>query len=108
MLMVLRCLGWILMLLAFGVLGVELVSWSQTGHFRFYTFGQLWFNLDASSLNLAQAVTERYISVWLWDSVVSPILLWTALPTLLIPGLVLAESHRLAALFRRFVSTNEA
>ena len=34
--------------------------------------GDLWFALSADTLNLTQAVLERYVSVALWD----PILLW--------------------------------
>ncbi|MEM7226346.1 MAG: hypothetical protein AAF495_25450 [Pseudomonadota bacterium] len=108
MILVLRAIGWLMILCGFGVLGVELMSWAQAGFFKLHTFGQIWFNLDPGGLNLAQAITERYISVWLWDAVITPFLHWSALPTLMIPGLLMAESHRLAAFFRRFVSANHA
>ena len=36
--------------------------------------GELWFKLDAASLNLVQALIERYLWPPLWDSGVAPLL----------------------------------
>ena len=37
--------------------------------------GELWFRFDAFSLNLVQAVTQRYLHPALWDRVAVPLLL---------------------------------
>lgn len=39
------------------------------------TTGELWHRLHTPSLNLTQAITERYISPALWSAVMLPILL---------------------------------
>ncbi|HAM48770.1 MAG TPA: hypothetical protein DCO73_13640 [Alphaproteobacteria bacterium] len=39
------------------------------------TAGELWHKAHAPSLNLTQAITERYISPALWSAVMLPILL---------------------------------
>ncbi len=39
------------------------------------TAGELWHRVHAPSLNLTQAITERYISPALWSDVMLPILL---------------------------------
>ncbi len=36
--------------------------------------GQHWFNLHAPSLNLSQAIIERYVAPWLWDPVILSVL----------------------------------
>lgn len=40
--------------------------------------GKVWFDFSPSSLNLAQALTQRYISPLLWDPVILNILLMPA------------------------------
>jgi len=40
--------------------------------------GQVWFQIHAGSLNLVQAVTERYVSQIFWEDVLFPALLWPA------------------------------
>lgn len=45
--------------------------------------GQTWFDLDSSSLNLAQALVQRYIHPSVWDPVIQTILQW---PTFLVGG----------------------
>lgn len=44
------------------------------------TIGEAWFAWDQGSLNLAQALIQRYVSPDLWDRGILPILLWPALP----------------------------
>ena len=49
--------------------------------------GQVWYQTHAGSLNLIQAVVERYVSQTLWDEALFPALLW---PTwVLLAGLAL-------------------
>lgn len=38
------------------------------------SLSKLWFGWDASSLNLLQSVTQRYLSPVLWDSAIVPLL----------------------------------
>ncbi|TVQ35279.1 MAG: hypothetical protein EA356_08320 [Geminicoccaceae bacterium] len=47
--------------------------------------GELWFNLDPFSLNLTQAVVQRYLHPGLWDAVLLPVLFQ---PTALVTGLL--------------------
>ncbi len=52
------------------------VSWSATASFDLSTpAGKLWYQLDSGSLNLTQAITERYLSPDVWDGVILPLLL---------------------------------
>lgn len=51
--------------------GAAGASWSMA-------LGELWFRIDAGSLNLMQAVTQRYVHPALWDPVAITILLWPA------------------------------
>ncbi len=57
--------------------------------YRMIPAGELWFSLDVASLNLVQAVVERYIHPVLWQHVLFPVLLWPADLVLGVPGLVL-------------------
>ncbi len=45
--------------------------------------GQVWFQLDNGSLNLVQAITQRYVAPFLWDPIAITVLnwpLWQAVP----------------------------
>ena len=63
-----RGVGVLLLFLALGGLVHGLVQG------EFITLGELWFRLNRFSLNLAQAVIERYIVSALWDFVLAPLL----------------------------------
>ncbi|OSQ40969.1 hypothetical protein [Thalassospira mesophila] len=85
-----RVLGWLLLFACLAVLVGDGVSALQTGSLRFVAGGELWYRLDAGSLNLLQALIERYVSPWLWDKVFVPGLLLPAFLLLLAPGLLLS------------------
>ncbi len=51
----------------------------------FHTGGELWFALSPDSLNLMQAVTQRYISPSLWDPTIIALL---KLPAVVLLGLL--------------------
>lgn len=51
--------------------------------------GQLWFEIDAASLNMAQAGIQRHIAPWLWDRAFQPLLEQPAWPVLAVLGLAL-------------------
>lgn len=59
--------------------------------------GQSWYEVDVDSLNLSQAVVQRYVLPEVWDSVIFPIL---RLPTVLV-GAVLGSLFMLVGLPKR-------
>lgn len=61
----------------------------DTGILDLTAIGDIWYNLHASSLNLVQAMIERYLWPPLWDPLMTTILLWPAGFTYLITGLVM-------------------
>ena len=52
----LRVLGWLLIAVAVAVLSYDVCGWSAAEPLRLSALGELWFKVDRSSLNLAQAV----------------------------------------------------
>lgn len=55
----------------------------------FHTGGEIWFSLSPDSLNLIQAVTQRYISPSLWDPTIVAVLKLPAIVTLGAPAALL-------------------
>jgi hypothetical protein len=86
---VFRALGWILLFASIAVLVDDSITALQTGTFRLVAAGELWYHLDAGSLNLLQSVIQRYVSVWAWDTIFVPVLLAPALVVLFVPSVVL-------------------
>ncbi len=76
-----RVLGWFFLALAVFSLAFDLFSFFKTSSFSFSQLGENWFNVHAGSLNLLQAVTERYISPYVWDYGFSQLLF---LPTIVV------------------------
>jgi hypothetical protein len=76
--MVGRALALILLLAALLAAGHDGFVYSQTGSYMPERLGALWYGLDRGSLNLVQAVIERYIHPLLWQDVLFPLLLWPA------------------------------
>jgi hypothetical protein len=86
----LRLIGWLLILAAlFVLLRYDAWGWYHTGTLRMIPAGQVWFDLDRSSLNMAQAGIERHVARFLWFPVIATILQWPAALVLGVPGLVL-------------------
>ena len=97
----LRGIGWVLLLLAALVLVFAVVIliggtpiFSETG-------GEYWFKADSESLNLAQAVIQRYLHPSVWDPFVVNILLWPVAGGLglvfavfAVPGLLMVSLFR--------------
>jgi len=79
-----------LLLGALGVLALALALWPAAreasllaaGAHAFIPLGQLWFELDPPSLNMAQAGIQRHVAPWLWEDVVQPLLVMPAWPVL--------------------------
>ena len=84
-----RILGWLLLLAALGALGYDLAQLYHGAGFGLSPLGQIWFDIDAPSLNLVQAVVERYIWPPLWDPGITTLLLWPGVLVFLVPGLLL-------------------
>jgi hypothetical protein len=92
-----RLIGWIIFLAGLAVLARDVFVWIDTKHWAPIAVGQLWFDLDRSSLNLVQAVVQRYIHPFLWDPIIVTILLCWAFAVLMVFGLlILALSGRRA------------
>jgi hypothetical protein len=84
-----RLIGWIIFLAGLAVLARDVFVWIETKNWAPIALGQLWFDLDRSSLNLVQAVVQRYIHPFLWDPIIVTVLLWWAFAVLMSLGLVI-------------------
>ena len=92
-----RLSGWIIFLAGVSVLVWDVLIWIDTKQWAPISVGQLWFDLSRSSLNLVQAVVQRYIHPFLWDPIIVTILLCWAFAVLMMLGLlILALSGRRA------------
>jgi hypothetical protein len=92
-----RLIGWIIFLAGLSVLVRDVLVWIDTKLWTPISLGQLWFDFSRSSLNLVQAVVQRYIHPFLWDPIIVTILLCWAFAVLMVLGLlILALSGRRA------------
>ncbi|MBV8505862.1 MAG: hypothetical protein JOZ11_08660 [Alphaproteobacteria bacterium] len=90
-----RLIGWVVFLAGLAVLARDVLVWIDTKQWTPIALGQLWFDFDRSSLNLVQAVVQRYIHPFLWDPIIVTVLLWWAFAVLMFLGLlILALSGR--------------
>jgi hypothetical protein len=90
-----RIIGWLLLLAGAAVLARDLVAYFDQHLWAPLVLGQLWYELDRSSLNLAQAVIQRYVSPFLWDRIVVAVLLCWAWAVLLgLGGVMLVLGRR--------------
>ena len=92
--MVGRLIGWIMFLAGFAVLVRDALVWIDTKRWAPIVLGQLWYELNRSSLNLVQAVIQRYIHPFLWDPVIVTILLSWAFAVLMVLGVLLLVIFR--------------
>jgi|SRR5690606_14625935 hypothetical protein len=89
-----RAIGWILCIAALAFLFRDVAVLAVTGSFTPLITGQLWHDFSPYTLNLAQAVVQRYISPWLWDPVIRTWLLWPAWISFGLIGLILVLVFR--------------
>jgi len=87
--MIARFLGWVLLTAGLIVLGRDIMHAVMGGTFRLSALGTVWYSLHPGSLNLVQAVTERYLHPSLWDPVLLTYLRWPAVLDLGVPGVIL-------------------
>ena len=88
-----RIIGWVFLVLALILTCYQFFLAPMGGGNSMVVFGELWFHLDqvlgSGSLNVTQAFVQRYVSAWLWESVIQNILTSPASLVLGIPGLAL-------------------
>ena len=82
-------LGWFFMLAALAVALWEILGRDPDQGLQFRPAGELWYRIDVGSLNLVQAVIERYLWPPLWDPVLSSLLHLPAIVVPAVPGLAL-------------------
>ncbi len=80
--------GWALALAAVATAGWA-VALAGPGGILQRPLGELWFKLDVGSLNLVQAVVERYIWPPLWDPAIASVLQIPAAPFFAVPAAIL-------------------
>jgi len=85
-----RIIGWVLIAIGLMLVGVEALASLRGEEWAPQLLGQLWFELDSGSLNLTQAIVQRYLLPTLWDPVILTLLLWPAWAVFLVPGVVLS------------------
>ena len=83
-------LGWLLLVGALVVGARDINRYVETESYEPLVGGELWYDLHAPSLNLAQAVIERYVLVALWDPLILTILQIPAWVLFAVPGILLS------------------
>ena len=83
-------LGVLFLALALITLLYELMMALNQGSYRVIAAGELWFRLHPYSLNLSQAVIQRYVSPTLWDPLIIGLLQWPFWSIFGAPGAMLA------------------
>jgi len=81
--------GSIIFFAGVSVLAQDVLEWIVTDRWAPIALGQLWYKLNRSSLNLVQAVVQRYIHPFLWDPIIVSILLCWAFAVLMVFGALL-------------------
>ncbi len=84
-----RIIGWILLIIGLMLVGAELLASLQAGEWAPMLLGQLWFEFDSESLNLVQAIVQRYLFPFLWDPMIVTLLLAPAWVSFVVPAVVL-------------------
>jgi len=83
-----RILGWLLLALALMAVGAEAVASLRAGAWQPMPLGQFWYDLDRGSLNLMQALVQRYLAPAIWDPGVIAVLQWPTWLIILIPAAI--------------------
>lgn len=87
--MVVRAIGVALLAAGLGIAIFDIVLWMVAGVLDPTTLGGMWFAIHKASLNVTQAVIQRYIAAWLWDPIIQWVLLQPAAAVLGLPGALL-------------------
>lgn len=86
---VLGVLGFLFVTAGAAAFVMDVVLRDADAPFRLRPLGEAWYRLDAPSLNLVQAVTERYIWPALWDPAALFVLQQPAALVFALPGAIL-------------------
>ena len=89
-----RLIGWVLLFAGLVRLALDVKAWIASKIWDPIALGQLWYELNRSSLNLVQAVIQRYLSAQLWDQIIVNMLLWWAFAFLIGLGMILLYLFR--------------
>lgn len=81
--------GWLFALATLAVVAWEVLARDPEKGFQLRAAGEMWYRIDVGSLNLVQAVVERYLWPPLWDPVITSLLHLPAIVIPLVPALVL-------------------
>ncbi|HEX2580578.1 MAG TPA: hypothetical protein VHL08_01215 [Dongiaceae bacterium] len=84
-----RLIGLAFLAWSLSLLALDLWVWRRGGVLTFEPMGKLWFRLDPGSLNLFEALVERYLWRNLWWNVILPILHQPAVLVLGVIGAIL-------------------
>ena len=74
----LKIFGLVWLCLALMSFGAEAVRSLEASAWQPLALGYLWYTIDSGSLNLVQAVTQRYLFPVLWDPIAIEVLRWPA------------------------------
>jgi hypothetical protein len=109
----LRLLGRFFLLLAFAEAAIGIWIW-LAGHDVTRSAGEVWYTLEPGSLNLSQAIVQRYLLPEIWEQVAVPLLLrpfWESVVLLFILFLVMGSGIVYFTVYlsghRRRIRTNE-
>jgi hypothetical protein len=97
-----RFIGWLLIAGALAAVAYDLYGFAVTGDTELLVGGVLWFQLNSDSLNLAQAVVQRYIHPAIWDPGMIFLLTQPLALVLAVPGVLLVLLFRSRRRRRRF------
>ncbi len=84
-----RLIGWVLLATGLVAAGLDLLASLREGEMTLTPLGQYWFEINASSLNAAQAGIERHVWRPLWQDFIQPALELPAAPLLCVIGAVI-------------------
>jgi hypothetical protein len=77
---IVRFIGWLLLLAALIVLGRDLLAWYDTGVFAPVSIEDLWANLHHASLDRVEATIQRTVAPFVWTGIVQAVLrFWAGL-----------------------------
>ena len=69
-------------LLAAFTLAADIDEWWATGQWNLILFGDIAFRLFPETLNIFQAIIQRYVWAYLWDPIAQTLLLLPVFPVL--------------------------
>lgn len=76
--LVIRIIGLLFAAAAVMVAGIEMARSFQTGKWVITPLGKLWYDLSPGSLNLTQAIVQRYLAPQVWEPGIVTVLTWPA------------------------------